>query len=122
MTKLVFSGGIFSLVIFSMIFQSLTFIGLFDDYNANKVNTMSTWIDWYWSLVLNGVITISIAARSLEIRRPQQSVTLFLIRREYENGNFHYDKVSYQWQKRADDDRQHRQTTASNQQSTNLCQ
>ena len=33
--KLAFSGGKISPVIFSMIFQSLTFIGLFDDYNAN---------------------------------------------------------------------------------------
>ena len=66
-----------------MIFQSLTFIGLFDDYEANKVHTMSTSIDWYWSLVLNGVTIISIGARSLGIRLLQQSVTLFLIRRKY---------------------------------------
>ena len=68
---------------FSIIFQSLTFIGLFDNYNASKVNTMSTQIGWYWSLVLNGVITISIAIRSLEISLSQQSVNLFLKRREY---------------------------------------
>ena len=78
-----------SLVIFSMIFQSLTFIGLFDYYNANEVNTMSTEIGWYLSLVLNGVITISIAVRSLEIHLLQQSVTLFLIRREYILCTFH---------------------------------
>ena len=70
MTKFTFSGGKNSLVIFSMIFQSLTFIGLFDNYNANKVNTMSTSIDRYWSLVLNGAITISIVFRSLEIQLP----------------------------------------------------
>ena len=70
MTKLTFSGGKNSLVIFSMIFQSLTFIGLFDNYNANKVNTMSTSIDRYWSLVLNRAITISITAWSLEIQLP----------------------------------------------------
>ena len=34
------------------------------------------------------------------------------------NGNFYYDKASNQRQKRADDDRQHQPTTASNQQST----
>ena len=53
-----------------MIFQSLTFIGLFDNYNVNKVNTMSTSIDRYWSLVLNRAITISITAWSLEIQLP----------------------------------------------------
>ena len=84
MAKLAFSEGKNSLVIFSMIFQSLTFISIFENYEANKVNTMSTSIDWYWSLVLNGVTIISIGARSLEIRLPQQSVTLVLIRRKYE--------------------------------------
>ena len=38
---------------------------------------------WYLSLVSNGLITISIGARSLEIGLPQQSVNLFLKWREY---------------------------------------
>lgn len=66
-----------------MIFQSPTFIGLFDHYNVNEVNTMSTQVGRYLSLVSNDAITISIVVRSLEIRLQQHNVNFFLRQREY---------------------------------------